>query len=394
MHLHLDAVGGVAGDMFIAALLDAFPEHRPGLLGAIRAAGVPEEVTCSILPHRDHALTGMRFQVDDTEASQDHHVPFAQVRDRLVASALDASVQASAIDIFTLLAQAEARVHGRELEQVSFHELGAWDSIADVVGAAYLISRMHQATWSVSALPMGSGRVKTAHGPLPVPAPATTLLLEGFQLIDDGVAGERVTPTGASILRYLNCAQRSDGQVRKLVRTGIGFGTRWMPGLSNVLRVLVLEPSAMEFTADQVAQIEFEIDDQSPEDLAIALDRLRAHTGVLDVLQFPALGKKGRMSAHIQVLANPACVHEVGEICFRETTTIGFRQQMVSRRTLARRSEVVNIGGRDVHAKLVERPGATTVKIESDDLAAVSGERSQREQVRHEAEAIALKRTT
>jgi uncharacterized protein (DUF111 family) len=212
-------------------------------------------------------------------------------------------------------------------------------------------------------------------------------------LVDDGVAGERVTPTGASILRYLNCAQRSDGQVRKLMRTGIGFGTRWMPGLSNVLRVLVFEASAMEFATDQVAQIEFEIDDQSPEDLAIALDRLRAHAGVLDVLQISASGKKGRMSAHIQVLVQPASVHEVGEMCFRETTTIGFRQQMLSRRTLARRSEVVHVEGHDLRAKLVERPGVVTVKIESDDLAAVSGERKQREQVRREAEAIALKRT-
>jgi uncharacterized protein (TIGR00299 family) protein len=391
MHLHLDAVGGVAGDMFIAALLDAFPEHRQGMLDAIRAAGLPAEVTLSVMDHRDHALIGLRFQVDEPAASGDGHTPFAVVRDRLQQSALKDAVKVVAIAIFTLLAEAEAKVHGRTVDEVSFHELGAWDSIADIVGAAYLITQLQAGSWSVSALPLGSGRVKTAHGPLPVPAPAATLLLQGFQMVDDGVAGERVTPTGAAILCHLGCAQRTESSARRLTRTGIGFGARWMPGLSNVLRVLAFEGAEAETVADEVAQIEFEVDDQSPEDLAVALDRLRAHPAVLDVLQIPALGKKGRMTAHIRILATPAQLHSVREACFVETTTIGLRHQIMGRTILARRSETVNVDGQDLRAKLADRPDGVTAKIESDDVAAVDGPRTQRDRVRRQAEILVLK---
>ncbi len=390
MHLHLDAVGGVAGDMFIAALLDAFPEHRAGMLDAIRAAGLPPEVALAVREHRDHALTGLRFQVDEPDPAMAAHVPFVQVRERLSTSALPEAIKASAIAIFTLLAGAEARVHGRSLEQVSFHEVGAWDSVADVVGAAYLITHIHAATWSVSALPLGSGRVNSAHGPLPLPAPATALLLEGFAMIDDGVAGERVTPTGAAILRHLGCTQRSDAQTRKLIRSGIGFGARWMAGISNVLRVLVFEPATADTVSDQVAQILFEVDDQSPEDLALGLDRLRAHPAVLDVLQLAGFGKKGRMTAHIQILARPEALQDVCEVCFRETSTIGVRYQLLARSTLVRRSETIGVETKTLRAKIVERPGAPSAKIESDDLVSVAGGRVEREHLRRQAEAIAL----
>jgi uncharacterized protein (TIGR00299 family) protein len=399
MHLHLDAIGGVAGDMFIAAVLDAFPDLREGMVASIRAAGLPGQVHLGVAEHRDHALTGLRFRVvEPRDASllagtQHHpHTPFAEIRARLETSPLKPAVTRLAIDIFTALAEVEARVHGKTVETVSFHELGEWDSIADIVGAASLIDSLSPATWSVSALPLGRGRVKTAHGWLPVPTPATVLLLEGFEFVDDGLDGERITPTGAAILRHLQCAQSQGRSARRLLRSGTGFGTRTFPGISNVLRVLAFEEARVETGGDEVAQLLFEIDDQTPEDLSIALDKLRAHPSVLDVLQTSAFGKKGRMTLHIQVLAEVADLESVFDACFNETTTIGLRYQVLQRRKLSRTAAAVEVGGRTMRVKVSERPGRTTAKVEADDLLNVIGGRAGRAALKGEAERTALEK--
>jgi uncharacterized protein (TIGR00299 family) protein len=406
MHIHLDAVGGVAGDMFIAAMLDAFPDLRDGMLAAIRAAGLPAEVHVGFAEHQDHALTGLRFRVIEPRtaellvAAHHHHhhphTPFADIRAHLQACALTPAVRAHAIGIFTVLAEAEAKVHGKTIDTVSFHELGEWDSIADIVGAAFLIDAFASpgavATWSVSSLPLGRGRAKTAHGMLPIPTPATVLLLEGFEFADDGLEGERVTPTGAAILRHLGCTQAASRRARRLLRTGIGFGTRTFPGISNVLRVLAFEEARQHRGSDEVAQVQFEVDDQTPEDLAIALDKLRSHPSVLDVLQTPAFGKKGRMSMHIQLLADVADMEAVFDACFSETTTIGLRFQIMQRRKLARASTTVEAAGRQMRVKIAERPGRKTAKVEADDLLNVIGGRAERERLQREAEQVVLRK--
>jgi uncharacterized protein (DUF111 family) len=212
-------------------------------------------------------------------------------------------------------------------------------------------------------------------------------LLQGFELVDDGLKGERITPTGAAILQHLHASQAADRTPRRLLRTGCGFGTKVFPGISNVLRVLAMENVAAAPAGDRVAQLAFEIDDQSPEDLAIALDRLRAHPGVLDVLQIPAFGKKGRMTAHIQVLAEPDQLDSVCERCFSETTTLGLRWQMIDRRILSRTSGTVDVGGRSVRVKTAQRPDVVTAKVESDDLLSIKGGRAERDRIRRAAEA-------
>jgi uncharacterized protein (TIGR00299 family) protein len=399
MHIHLDAVGGVAGDMFIAAMLDAFPDLRDGMAAAIRAAGLPQQVHIGFAEHQDHALTGLRFRVTEPReagalvGAQHHpHTPFTEISAQLKASALTPAVRERAIGIFTVLAQAEAKVHGKSVDTVSFHELGEWDSIADIVGAAYVIETLGATSWSVSSLPLGRGRVKTAHGMLPVPPPATVLLLEGFEFIDDGLEGERITPTGAAILRHLGCTQAASRRSRRLTRTGIGFGTRTFPGISNVLRVLAFEESPAPHAADEVAQVQFEVDDQTPEDLAIALDKLRAHPSVLDVLQTPAFGKKGRITMHIQLLAGVADLESVFDACFSETTTLGVRYQLLQRRKLARTGTTVEAAGRQVRVKVAERPGRKTMKVEADDLLNVIGGRAERENLQREAEQAVLRK--
>ncbi|HYJ20218.1 MAG TPA: LarC family nickel insertion protein, partial [Burkholderiales bacterium] len=306
--------------------------------------------------------------------------------------ALAPAVKKHAVGIFTELAKVEAEVHGKTVDTVSFHELGEWDSIADIVGAAYLIDSLSPATWSVSNLPLGRGRAKTAHGALPIPTPATVLLLKGFEFIDDGLEGERVTPTGASILRYLQCSQVADRAVRRLLRTGVGFGTRTFPGISNVVRLLAFEEVRVATGGDEVAQIQFEVDDQTPEDLAIALDKLRAHPHVLDVLQTPAFGKKGRITMRIQMLAEISDLESVFDACFSETTTLGVRYQLMQRRKLARANTTVEAAGRQVRVKVAERPGRKTAKVEADDLLNVIGGRTGREHLKHEAEHLVLKK--
>jgi hypothetical protein len=410
LHIHLDAVGGVAGDMFIAAVCAAFPDLRAGMLAALQRAGLPPDVQCWFAEHADHALTGLRFLVHDPHDEARHqarhrahvhglHRPhderaFADIRAGLAASPLEAEVRQRAIAIFTLLAEVEGEIHGMPAERVSFHELGGNDSIADIVGAAWLIARLPGATWSVSPLPLGRGRVQTAHGMLPVPSPAAARLLQGFEFIDDGVEGERVTPTGAAILKHLGAERTVARAPRRLTRTGHGFGTRTFPALSNVLRALVFEEQASQGADDRVALIAFEVDDQSPEDLAIALDHLRAHPGVLDVLQIPAFGKKGRMLAHLQILAEPSAAEDVFEACFDETTTLGLRWQLVERRVLVRRHGTVQLEGRSVRVKVAERPDTRTAKAESDDLLALSGGRAVREQARRAAEEQGLRQAS
>jgi pyridinium-3,5-bisthiocarboxylic acid mononucleotide nickel chelatase len=392
MHIHLDAVGGVAGDMFIAAVLDAFPDLRDGMLGAIAAAGLPADIGLSLVEHRDHALTGARFLVDEGThrgAEHHHHSAFRDIRDRLREAPLDEGTRRHAIAIFTLLAEVEGRVHGKATEDVSFHELGEWDSIADIVGAAWLIARL-DAQWSVGPLPQGRGGVKTAHGYLPVPTPATVLLLEGFEFFDDGVFGERVTPTGAAILRHLRANEARPKQARRLARSGTGFGTKVFPGLSNVLRLLAFEDVRQRTETDRVAQLEFEIDDQTPEDLSIGLDRLRAHPSVLDAVQMPAFGKKGRITAHIRILADPADLEKVIEACFAETSTLGVRYQLLDRRKLPRKQRTVETEGRAVRVKVAERPASRTAKAEADDLLSIGGGRAGRERIRHAAESASL----
>jgi uncharacterized protein (TIGR00299 family) protein len=367
MELHLDLVGGLAGDMFIAAMLDLFPEHEAGLQDSLGRTGLLAGVTARLEPHNDGERPGGQGGHD--------HIAWRRIREGLESSDLDPAVRGHAVAIFRHLAEAEARVHGVALEAVSFHEVGAWDSIADIVGAAHLIAATGATRWTVGAIPLGSGRVRTAHGPLPVPGPATALLLQGFAVIDDGVGGERVTPTGAAILRHLCGDAARPAQPRILGGTGIGFGTRILPGLSNCVRVLRFDPveQAPGFDTDAVLVVECEIDDQSGEELALALDRLRAHPAVLDVVQAPVFGKKGRMMAHLRLLARPEARDEILRLCFAETTTIGLRHSVQARAVLSRRMIEVEAGGRTLRVKAVDRPGGRTAKAEADDVADLDG---------------------
>jgi len=407
MHIHLDALGGISGDMFLGALLDVWPELAATLPQQLVLAGFADLVAVTVVPHHDGILGGTRVQVEDLQAAhpaplvqgmgaQRHpHRAWREIRALLEASALEKKVLTHALGIFTCLAEAEAAVHGTAVDDVDFHEVGAWDSIADIVCAATLITASGATSWSVSSLPLGRGRVASAHGDLPVPAPAVVMLLQGFAFHDDGRDGERVTPTGAAILRYLCAGQPVAGKPRVLHKSGHGFGQRRFAGLSNVLRALVFADSTVpaEMEQDSVSVLSFEVDDQSPEDLALGLEVLRRHPGVIDVVQYPVLGKKQRGASSVRVLARPADEAEVQQLCFMQTTTLGIRIGHCRRSLLPRLQETVELDGRSYRVKLARRPdGELSAKAELDDLAQLPLHQAERQLLREVVEGIALER--
>jgi len=386
--VHLDAVGGIAGDMFAAALLDIRPDLWPACAAAIAAMDLPPSIKAVSVAHNDGLFSGSRFTVagePDTDDPAHNHVHWRALHDQIAAANLDEGVRDAALGIFTALAEAEAAVHGIDVADVAFHEVGAYDSIIDVVTAAAIITNLGDCRWSVGPIPRGNGQVRTQHGVLPVPAPATLQLLTGFTLFDDGESGERVTPTGAAILRYLQPAQSADPVPRRLLGAGVGFGTKKLASRSNVLRATLYAEVEEAAMGDMVEVLRCEIDDQSGEDLAVAVDHLREAAGVIDICQWPVFGKKGRMATALQVLARPEAADGVVIELFNETSTLGVRRTRQARSLLGR--EVVEVDG--VNVKLARRPSGLTAKAEMDDLAAVGGT-AERRRLRRSAEAKAL----
>lgn len=395
VHLHLDCIGGISGDMFLAALLDAYPEARPRLDAAVRLlsgpGGGPGDLAIDVQPHTDRIFAGTRVVV--RHPHEHAHRTLRQVFERLTAAGLDPPVRQRAEDMFRRLAACEARIHGVDIDHVQMHEVSAWDSIADIVGAAALIEALGITSCTVSSIPLGSGRVRSAHGPLPVPAPATSMLLDGFRVVDDGQPGERVTPTGAVILRHLEASQTPLASPHALGRQGFGFGSRQLPGISNVLRALFLAPmdgnDKQSPSREWIGEVAFEIDDQSGEELAAALETLRAEEGVLDVLQAPAFGKKGRGVVQVRVLCALGRRDAVASACLSLTTTLGVRLAACERLTLPRRQVTTTVDGVPVRVKLARRPdGSRTAKAEMDDLAGIAP--PQRRRLRKLAEELAL----
>lgn len=387
--VHLDAVGGIAGDMFSAALLGVRPDLWLACERAIAAVGLADGTRVSLAAHRDAMLSGSRFVVEVPPRGRSgggrSSVRWPDIRERITSARLDEGIQTSALAIFRVLAEAEAAVHGVDVDSVAFHEVGADDSIADILSAAAIISGLGRCRWSIGPIPRGRGLVATEHGMLPVPAPATLELLKGFVVIDDGEQGERVTPTGAAILRHLAPSQEADPVPRRLIGAGIGFGTRTLERRSNVLRAALFAAADAGLQGDRVELLRFEVDDQTGEDLAVALEHLRGAPDVIDVCQWPVLGKKGRMAAAVQVLVLPEAAARVVDEVLAETTTLGVRRSTVARTAVRR--EMRDVDG--VPVKLARRPSGISAKAEMDGLAHLEGRAGrQAERKRVESQAI------
>lgn len=372
-HVHLDAVGGAAGDMFVAAMLDARPDLKDRVFQDLKAVLPPAIGAPALTPGLSGGIAALRFGlIWRAHREPAHGARFAELVQRIEAAALSEGTARESVAILRRLAEAEGRLHGTAVEQVHFHEIGDWDSLLDVVAAGSIVAALAGWHWSVSELPRGSGLVRTQHGLLPVPAPATVELLHGFRWRDDGIPGERVTPTGAAILAHLVDAPHPPSRGMVLQATGIGAGTREVPGQPNILRALVFDvattSSAIEH--DQVAVIEFDLDDMSGEEIAVAVDHLRATEGVIDLSAGMRQGKKGRLVQDLRLLARPAAREAVIAACLAQTSTLGLRWRLESRAILPRVADRIDIDGQALRRKHAQRPdGRVTVKVESDDVA-------------------------
>ena len=390
LHIHLDAAGGAAGDMFVAALLDALPDLRSRVLADL-AAALPDGVGHPTLGDgTSGGIAALRFSLDDADGRHDHDhhhdhhhdrtaspVRFPDIVRMIGAATLNPGTADQAVAILRRLAEAESRMHRVPLDDVHFHEIADWDSLMDVVAAGSIAAALAGCTWSVSDLPTGGGLVRTSHGLLPIPAPATAEILKGFRWRDDGIGGERVTPTGGAIIAHLVAPGGARGRGGALRAVGCGAGTRELPGMANILRALVFEPqadAAFPGEADEVIVIGFDVDDMTGEEIGVAADRLRAAEGVLDLSIGARQGKKGRPLSDFRLLVAPDFLASVGALCFSETSTIGLRWRREQRRCLPREGETLAVEGLQLRRKRSLRPaGGASVKVESDDIASLDG---------------------
>jgi len=396
---YLDAFSGLAGDMVVGALLDCGLEiadlraelaklplegysvrlegrERSGIRAAkfvVEIDGVP--AACH--SHADHGHYAHEHPHDHDHSHALGHHPhraFRDIREMIRASDLSPRICELSLQIFAELAEAEGKVHGVDAEEVRFHEVGAVDSIVDIVGTAWAVAALDIGDIVVSPLPLGRGLVHAAHGPLPVPGPATVELLKGFPVrVGDG-EGEMVTPTGAAIVAAL---ARPGAMPQDLVveRIGYGAGDREFHDRPNLLRVL-LGTTAGEVGADSLLLLEANLDDLNPEFYEYVMERLFG-AGARDVFLTPIQMKKGRPATLLSVLCDPEKRDALSTVVFAETSTLGLRVQPVTRLRLEREIREVSTSFGRVRVKVARGPnGAVNVAPEYEDckrVAAASG---------------------
>jgi len=353
---YLDAFSGISGDMTVGALLDAGAPAAP-LIDALEAleTGAKFEVEKT----RRGGVTASKFRVI-VPAEAPAHRHLKHILGMIDKSPLTDRAKQNASNVFRRLGEAEARVHGVPVEKVHFHEVGAVDSIADIIGACVALDLLGIGEIHTSAINVGSGTVNTEHGMLPVPAPATAALLEGKPIYARGPAVELTTPTGAALVATLS-AHFGALPAMSILSIGYGAGDRDFKDQPNVLRVLVGDrTTATEATL--VSVIEANIDDSSPQVLGYALERL-LEAGALDASFSPLQMKKNRPGALLRVIAKPEHQEHLADIIFAETSTLGLRIYPAERRVEERRIIEVETPHGKVRMK-VSGHGAATPEYE------------------------------
>ncbi|HWG93273.1 MAG TPA: nickel pincer cofactor biosynthesis protein LarC [Mycobacteriales bacterium] len=362
----LDGGAGASGDMLLGALADA---GVPLEVMQAAVTAVAPGVELAAEPVERSGLGALRVHVR-VEGLPVAPRGWREVRAVLEAAPLAEPVRALALRAFALLAEAEAAVHRVPADDVHFHEVGALDALADVVGAAAGLVHFGLTRLSCSTLSVGSGTARGAHGPLPVPAPAVLQLLGGVPVQAGPAAHEATTPTGAAVLRAAVDAWEPLPPMT-VVRTGVGAGGRDRPEVANALRLVLGEPAA---SPEQVVVVEATVDDLDPRVWPAVLDALLA-AGAVDAWHAPVLMKKGRPGAVLTALAPPGALDAVAAAVLRETTTIGLRWWPAARRVLDRTWETVDVDGQPVRVKVSTDPsagGVRTATPEWEDVAAAA----------------------
>ncbi|HUV70486.1 MAG TPA: nickel pincer cofactor biosynthesis protein LarC [Terracidiphilus sp.] len=385
---YLECFSGISGDMMLGALVDAgVPfeslaetvaalnvgarlEMRKVSRGGLAATKVdvitPESAANS---HEEDSHSHSHDAHSNTHSHEGHtheapvvhsHAPHRHLSAilRIIRSApLSEAVKERSVRAFQLLGEAEAAIHSIPIEKVHFHEVGAVDTIVDIVCAAAGAELLGVDRWLASPLNVGSGTVKCQHGTIPVPAPATLALLEDAPVYAAGPAMERVTPTGAAVLRMLDVRYETLPAMR-VKATGYGAGGRETPGEPNLLRLLVgevAEGAADSAEAEAIAVMETVIDDSTPQVLAY-VSELLLEAGAWDVYRAAVQMKKGRTGVQMTVLCRPDLVAVLEEILFRETTTIGLHWRLEKKRSLKREFVVAGTQWGDVRIKVARWP--------------------------------------
>jgi hypothetical protein len=391
---YLDCFSGISGDMLLGAMVDAgvplslFSETATALnIGARVAASkvvrggltatkvhvLTEEMNAAEAshalavheapsqPHSHHDDHGHSHVHSHTHAHSHrheeahHHRSLSTILSIIESAHLAVDVKQRASQAFRLLGEVEAGIHSIPLERVHFHEVGAVDTIVDIVCAAAGASSLNVVRWLASPLNVGSGTVECAHGTLPVPAPATLALLGDAPIYSAGPAMERVTPTGATILRMLG-AEYGALPAMRVAATGYGAGGREIAGQPNVVRLVVgEEATVLNTTVEPIAIIETVIDDSTPQLLAYVSELLLA-AGAWDVYRVPVQMKKGRTGVQLTVLSSPDLVPTLRDLLFRETTTIGLHWRTENKTSLQREFASVATSWGPVQMKVARWP--------------------------------------
>jgi uncharacterized protein (TIGR00299 family) protein len=374
---YLECFSGISGDMLLGALVDAgvpfaflagtaaaldvdarleMRKVSRGGLAAIKVDVITPD-TLAIEPehsHQDHPKHAHHEHEPHTHTARAPHRSLSAILEIIRSAPLSAAVKQRSMRAFQLLGEAEAAIHSVPIEEVHFHEVGAVDTIVDIVCAATGAEALGVDRWLASPLNVGSGTVICQHGTLPVPAPATLALLGDAPVYAAGEPMERVTPTGAVLLRMLEVHYAKLPAMR-VVKTGYGAGGRETEGQPNLLRLLVGEDAGETSATESIAVIETVIDDCNPQLLSYVSELLLA-AGAWDVYRTTAQMKKGRTGVQMTVLCRPDLVPALQNLLFRETTTIGLRWRLESKIALAREFVEVETSWGKVKIKIARWP--------------------------------------
>jgi len=368
---HFDCFSGISGDMTLGALLDAGVPAEP-IREALDSVGLPSRLEIERVKRCGFGATKATVHAED----QEDYRFLPDVEAILARGALTEKQRALASAIFRKVALAESVAHAMPLERVHFHEVGALDSIADIVGAAVGLDLLGVERFTSSPVAAGSGTVKCAHGIMPVPTPGTAELLKGVPLATSPVRGELTTPTGAAILTAV-VAEFTASPAMTIERIGHGSGTKDFIEQPNLLRLLVgtASDAASPSERDTITVLETNVDDATPEMIGHCLERLFA-AGAFDVFVAPGTMKKSRPGFLVTVIAAPGTEASLEAILFRETGTFGIRRHSATRSKLQRESVTVETPWGPVKAKRGWRSdGFTILTPEHDDCARVARER-------------------
>ena len=361
---HFDCFSGISGDMTLAALIDAGADVE-AIRRGIDSLGLPIRLKHST--KRRCGISGTHVEIEADDQKDHRHLPEIE---RLIAqSSLTDRQKNLAGRIFRRLGEAEAKVHGVPVEKIHFHEVGALDSIADIVGCAIGLDMLNVEKFTSRSVPPGTGTVKCAHGVMPVPTPATAILLEGAPLASVPVKGEMTTPTGAAILSTV-VSEWIEQPAMTAERIGIGVGTRDFPDWPNVLRLFIGTANAAS-ESDRVIVLETNLDDVPGETVGYCIERLFA-AGALDVFTIPIQMKKQRPGVLLSVISPEEKAAELETILFRETATFGIRRHSAERSKLQREALTVSTRFGPVQGKKGCREGLTVFTPEFEDCARIA----------------------